>query len=106
MSGNNNINNIKEEKDSSAQEHTWDDVALTPCKATFEPHRAEAVLIGQGPGWTNFDLEADAPPKKRSWLYGKKSKVAVGIAIVAMVVVGITVPMVVEIRKAGGKGIS
>ena len=103
MSGN---NNKKEEKDSSAHEQDWVDVALTPCKANFEPHRAEGVLIGQGAGWTNFDLEAKSPPKKRSWLHGRKSKVVIGLAIVAMVVVGITVPMVVEIRNARGKGIS
>ena len=106
MSGNNNINNNKEEKDSSAHEQRWDDVALTPRKANFEPHRAEGILIGQGPGWTNFDLEAEAPPKKRSWLYNRKSKIVIGIAIAAMIVVAITVPMVVGVRNAGGKGIS
>lgn len=86
-SNNNNTNsNNREGKDSSAHEQGWDDVALTPCKATFQPHRAEGVLIGQGAGWTNFDLEAEAPPKKRSWFYGRKSKIVIGIAIVAMVV--------------------
>ena len=105
MSSNDN-NKKKQEKDSSAHNQGWDDVALTPCKANFEPRRAEGVLIGQGANWTNFDLEAEAPLKKRSWLHGRKSKIVIGIAIVAMVVVGITVPMVVGIRNAGGKGIS
>ena len=106
MSGtNNNNNNNREEKDSTAHEQRWDEVVLTPCKATFEPHRAEGVRIGQGPGWTNFDLEAEAPPpKKRSWFHGKKSKIVIGIAIVAMVVVGITVPMVVGIKTREAKG--
>ena len=106
MSGNNNNNNNKEEKDSIAHEQHWDDVALTPLKANFEPHPAEGVIIGQGVGWTNFDLEAEAPPKKRSWLYSRKSKIIIGIAIAAMIVVGITVPMVLGVRNAGGKGIS
>ena len=105
MSGTNNTNNNnKEEKDSTAHEQRWDDVALTPCKATFEPHRAEGVIIGQGAGWTNFDLEAKAPPKKHSWFHGRKSKIVIGVAIVAMVVVGITVPMVVGIRMREAKG--
>ena len=106
MSSNHNNDNEKE-NDSSAHEQGWDDIALTPCKATFEPHHSGDIVIGQGPGWTNFDLEAKAPPppKKRSWLHGGKSKVVIGIAIVAMVVVGVTVPMVVGIKKAGSKGI-
>ena len=104
---NNKTNNDnKEEKDSSAHDQGWDDVALTPCTTTFQPHRAEGVLVGQGAGWTNFDLEARAPPKKRSWLSGRKSKVVIGIAILVMVAVAITVPLVVEIKNARGKGIS
>lgn len=105
MSSNNNDN--KKANDSSAQEQGWDDIALTPRKATFDPHVNEAVIIGQGAGSTNFDLEARAPlpDKKRSWLSGKKVKVVIGIAVVVIVVVGVTVPMVVGIRKAGSKGI-
>ena len=104
MSGNNNNNNNKKGTDSGAHDQVWDDVALTPCKATFEPRPAEAIVIAQGPAWTNFDLEAKAPPKKqRSWLH---AKVIIGIAIAAIVAVGVTVPMVVGIKNAGSKGIS
>ena len=105
MSGNNNNNNNnKNGTDPIAHDQVWDYVALTPRIATFDPRPPEGIVIGQGPGWTNFDLEAEAPPpKKRSWLH---VKVVIGVAVVAIVVVGVTVPMVIGIRNAGGKGIS
>ena len=95
-------------KDFNTHGQDWVDIDLGPRKPDHEPHRTkEAVVVAQGPGWTNFDLEANLPPKRRSWHYGRKFKVIVGIAIaiVSMVLVGIIVPMVVSMREEGSKGV-
>ena len=94
MAGNNNGG-----KDFDPYRPGWVDVDLGPPKIDLESHRAEAVVIGQFPGWTNFDLEGKAPAKKRLWLHKRKSKVVVGIAIVLMLLVGIIVPTVVATRN-------
>ena len=86
-----------DEEDFNAHGKGWNDVDLGPPNVNPEPHRPEAI-IGQIPGWTNFDLEAKIPPKKRMWLYSKKSKIVVGVAIAAMLLVGILVPTVVAVR--------
>ena len=92
MSGNNKI-----EKEIS----DLVDVDLEPPKVDPESHRVE--VLGQIPGWNSFDLEANAPPKKCLWLYTGRSKIVVGIAIFAMVLIGIIVPTVVAIRNGGGQ---
>ena len=94
MSGNNN-----DGKGFDPHESGWVNVDLGPRQVDLESNRTEAVVIGQFPGWTNFDLEGKAPAKKRLWLHKRKSKVVVGIAIVLMLLVGIIVPTVVAIRN-------
>ena len=71
----------------------------------LEPRRTEATVIDQVPTWTGSDLEANAPPKKRFWSSGKKSKMFVGTAVAAMVLAGIFVPMVIAIRNEQSKRI-
>lgn len=84
----------------NTNEAGWVNIDLEPRNVDPEPHRAEATVIDPCPGWINFDTEAQTPPKKRGSRYGFKSKIVVGIALVTMVVVGVTVPMVVSINNA------
>lgn len=89
----------------NTHEPDWVNIDLEPRNVDPETHRANATVIDQGPGWTSYDLEAQFRPKNRWWHYGKKTKIVVGIAIVAMVVVGIAVPMVVMINERHSEGI-
>ena len=91
-----NINNNDEKQESA--EPGWTDVDLGASKVNPAPHGAKATVIAQGPGWTNFDLEAGTPSKKR-FRCGSKTKILLGIAIPAMILVGIFVPMVVAIEN-------
>lgn len=103
MSG--NINN--DEKRVSAidtHEPEWIDIDLGARNIDPAPHRAKATVIDQVPGWTNFDLEAGAPPKKRL-RWGSKTKILLGVAVPAMLLVGIFLPMAVAIRNHKSKGI-
>ena len=67
-------------------------------------HKPQAITIAQLPGWTSFDLESNTPP---SWkkervlrlLHSKASKIVVGGAILAMLLIGVIVPTVVAVRK-------
>ena len=102
-----NINNNNDEKQGSAintHEPGWTDVDLGASKIDPAPHLARAIVIDQGPGWTNFDLEAGTPLKKRLRC-GRKTKILLGIAIPAMILVGIFVPMAVAIENEKTKGI-
>lgn len=82
----------------NTDEPGWIDIEL-------EPHRAKATVNDQVHGWTDIDIEARAPPKKRLLRYGTKTKTVVGLALVAMLLTGIFVPMVIAIRNRGSKGI-
>ena len=103
-----NNNSIKGNKEASAfntHEEGWTDVDLELRKIDTETQRPEATIIGQGLNWTNFDLEDQTPPKKHWWRHGRKSKIVIAVALVAMVVIAITVPTIVAVRNDGSKGI-
>ncbi len=89
----------------SAHEPDWIDVDLGPRKVNSETRHTQAVVLGHGPGWTNFDLEANAPSKKRSWLRNGNSKLVVSLAIIAMLLIATVVPAVVAVRNGEGEGI-
>lgn len=99
-----NNDDKKEVSAFNTHEPGWHEIDLEPRNLHLEPYHAEATVIDQCPGWTNYHLEAQTPPKKRWWRYDV-SKIFVGIAIVAMVVTGIAVPMAVTIYKRESKGI-
>lgn len=104
INNNNNNNNEKQESAFNTPEPGWTDVDLGASKVDPAPHGVKATVIDQGPCWTNFDLEAGSPPKKRLRC-GRKTKILLGIAIPAMILVGIFVPMVVAIENEKTKGI-
>ncbi len=100
--------NSKDEKTVSsfdAHEPDWVDVDLGPRRVNSETHHPQPVVLGQGPGWTNFDLESNAPSKKRSWLRNRNSKLVVSLAIIAMLLIATIVPAVVAVRNGEGEGI-
>lgn len=101
-----NINNSDDKQNSAFNTHEpgWTDVDLGASKIDPAAYGAKATIIAQGPNWTNFDLEAGTPPKKRLHC-GRKTKILLGIAIPAIILVGIFVPMVVSIRNEKSKGI-
>ena len=88
-----------------AHEPDWVDVDLGPRRVNSETHHPQPVVLGQGPGWTNFDLESNAPSKKRSWLRNRNSKLVVSLAIIAMLLIATIVPAVVAVRNGEGEGI-
>lgn len=104
MSVNINNNNEKQGPAFNTHEPGWTDVDLGASKVDPAPHGAKATVIDSGPDWTNFDIEAGTPPKKRLRC-GRKTKILLGIAIPAMVLVGIFVPMAVAIKNEKTKGI-
>lgn len=65
----------------------------------LEPHHPEVTVVDQVHGLRDLDLEARAPPKKRLRRCGAKTKVVVGLALVAMLLTGIFVPYVLAINK-------
>lgn len=89
----------------NTHEPGWVNIDLESRNVEPELHRAEATVVDSRPGWTKLDLETQPPPKKRWYSYGLKTKIVVGTALIAMVVIGIAVPMVVTIKSDGRKGI-
>ena len=99
-----NNDDKKEVSAFNTHEPGWHEIDLETRDLHPEPYHAKATVIDQCPGWTNHHLEAQTAPKKRWWRYDV-SRIFVGIAIVAMVVTGIAVPMVVMIHRRESKGI-
>lgn len=95
-----NKNNERKESAVNSNETDWVNIDLGPRTVDPGAHAPRATVVDRVPTWTAFDLEARDPPKKRFWRFGMKSKVLVGIAIAAMVLIGIFVPMVVAIRNS------
>lgn len=100
-------NNIHEDQVSAFDTHEpgWVNIDLEPRNVDPKPRHAKASVVDQVPVWTSFDLEANAPPKKRFWRNGKKTKIVVGIAIAAMALAGIFVPIGIAIKNHEGEGI-
>lgn len=91
----------KEDTGLKTDEPNWVNIDLGPRNIDPDPQRAQVAVIDQVPRWTELDLEAGTPPRKPLPRFGTKSKIIVGIALLAMVVTGICVPMVVAIRHDG-----
>lgn len=105
-----NINNNDDKQPSAFNTHEpgWTDVDLGGNKIDPAPHGDNVTMIAQGPNWMSFDLEAGtppAPPKRRRLRCGSKTKIILGVAIPAMILIGIFVPMVVAINNKETKGI-
>lgn len=100
-----NTYNGKEVPAFSTHEPGWVDIDLGPRNVDPKCRQAKATVIGQISRWTDFDVEAAAPSKKRLSRFGKKSMIIVGIGLIAMLLTGTIVPMVVAVRRDQGKGI-
>lgn len=100
------MNTIDDKQLSAFNTHEagWTDIDLGASKIDPAPHGAQATIIAQGPNWTNFDLEAGTPPKKRSHC-GRKTKIVLSVVFPVIILVGIFVPMVVTINNNKTKGI-
>lgn len=85
-------------------EPEWVNIALEQRKVDPEPHCAKATVVDQIPRRTDLDLEARAPPKKRFWRYGRKAKIFVGVAVVAMLSIAIFVLIAVAVGNEESKG--
>ena len=86
-------------------EPDWVNIDLEPRNVDPKPRHTKATVIDQVPVWTSIDLEANAPPKKHFWRNSKKTKIVVGIAVAAMVLAGIFVPMGIAIKNHEDEGI-
>ena len=103
--GNNDMKEVSACNTHSTRSTNWVDIDLGPRKVDTEPYIPKSIVIGQVPRWSNFELESNAPRKKRLWLRSNASKIVVGVAIIAMLLIGIIVPTAVAVAKGKGKGV-